>query len=60
MQLRGEKKEVIVTDIYQHTPNPQALQNDCSLHLGITHSHWLDERKRTGVGNGNKMLLESV
>lgn len=50
MRLRGEKKEVIVTDKYQHTPNPQAkgaLNNDCSLHLGIIHSHWLDERKRT-------------
>lgn len=50
MQLKGEKKEVTVTDKYQHTPNPQAkaaLNKDCSLHLGIPHSHWLDERKRT-------------
>ena len=48
--FQGEKKEFTVTDKYQHTPNPQAkaaLNKDCSLHLGIPHSHWLDERKRT-------------
>lgn len=62
MQLKGEKKEVIVTDKYQHTPKPSGqknscLNNDSSLHLGITTTGYL--RGRLGE-NGNKMLLYSI
>lgn len=62
MQLRGEKKEVIVTDKYQHTPKPSGHKpaaETMALPLPGYSSPWLDGRTTTGE-KGNEMLLESI